>query len=269
MPGNDTRRAREASPREGLRSADRRRRPRPGLDERRSSERPSRSYASKVAPAAACAAHAAGSCNVASRCAMIRSTSSGRSATVAGASAFSTKRRATTGLERRRSAIRPTCDIWRLDARSARRASASTSRSTRSGMRQCELLRDHPARLVPTTCLVQPRLVEHLDRIGGHLDHGVGPGGASLPPIPRLSNSSTSNRSASEVDDGLPAPTRVAEPWISSTGAPTPWRSHAIRTEALTSPCGGSRRVRRAAQPPGKACEAPGDEEDNRDEQRP
>ena len=57
---------------------------------------PSRSYASNVAPAAAWAAQATGSCAVARRCATIRSTSSGRCATVSGASAFSTKRRSAT-----------------------------------------------------------------------------------------------------------------------------------------------------------------------------
>ena len=103
---------------------------------------------------------------------MIRSTSSGCSATVAGASAFSTNRRsATAGSSVAASAMRVSvcCGIGCAFGPPGV-VQASTSRSTRSGYRERELLRDHAAEArADDVRALDAGLVEHLDRVGGHL----------------------------------------------------------------------------------------------------
>ena len=138
------------------------------------------------------------------RCARIRSTSSG--AAHLGASAFSTKRRsATAGSSVGASAMSATVTLGIGTAIGPPGVvQPRTSLSTRSGPRERELLRDHPAEARPDDVrALDAGLVEHVQQRRRPSRATVyGPGGASLSPMPRLSKRITSKRSASPAATG-------------------------------------------------------------------
>ena len=89
---------------------------------------------------------------------------------------------------------------------------ASTSRSTRSGMRERELLRDHPAEARPDD--VRPldaRLVEHPDGVAGHLGDGVRPRRRVALTDPAVVEEDHVEPLGQARQHGLPAPAGVPE----------------------------------------------------------
>ena len=136
----------------------------------------------------------------------------------------------------------------------ARRRAAEHEPVDALGRVDGELLRDHPAEARPEHVrALDARLVEHLQRVAGHLRAVYGPSGLSDSPMPRLSNADDAVALARARARPGPSPSgRSRAPGSGAAARPLPCDSHAIFIDErlLETAC----RIRSAAHRPGRSA---------------
>ena len=142
-----------------------------------------------------------------------------------------------------------------------------TSFSTRSGAAERELLRDHPAEARPDDVrALDAGLVEHLQRVAGHLRRRVRAGRRVALADPAVVEQDHVERARERLHHRLPAPARVAEPVDQQQRRPrarvAPRRSSSRLPPARRCAAAGAAAA-------GEAREPAGNEEDEQDEDRP
>ena len=201
----------------------------------------------------------------ASRCSRIRSTSSGRGS---GSSAFTTN-----VAERSPVALRQQPHRLlrhRVAPRPAGRRAGEHEPVDALGLRQRELLRDHPAEArAEHVRALDAGLVEHLHRILGQLRSRVRPRRrVALADRRGCRTRMHVERARERLDDRLPAPARVAEPVDQQQRrARSPCRSQAIFTRAPSQPRALDAGARAAGARAAEARQPARDEEDEQDEE--